>query len=258
MVTVDFDRLDLQLGARILDVGCGSGRHAAAAYRLPKAQVVGVDVDRANLAAARERLQLHDRLNAHGGGRWDLCAADGLRLPFADACFDLVVCAEVLEHVRADGRALSEITRVLRPGGDLAVSVPRGGPERLCWALSVDYAGVEGGHVRIYRKADFIARLRAAGLTPRASHYAHSLHTPYWWLKCLVGPRRTDARLVNLYHRFLVWDLLKKPRLTRVIERILNPILGKSLVVYARKTGEAQPAKKFAAGSRSHRHQPSK
>jgi ubiquinone/menaquinone biosynthesis C-methylase UbiE len=197
--------------------------------------VVGVDVARADLAAARERLQLHDRLQATGGGRWDLCAADGLRLPFADASFDAVVCAEVLEHVRADRRVLSEIARVLRPGGDLAVSVPRGGPERLCWALSADYAGAGGGHVRIYRKADLIARLHAAGLTPRAIHYAHSLHTPYWWLKCLLGPRRTDARLVNCYHRFLVWDLLKKPRLTRVIERILNPILGKSLVVYCKK-----------------------
>jgi SAM-dependent methyltransferase len=236
MVTVDFDRLDLQPGARVLDVGCGSGRHTAAACRLPKARVVGVDVDRADLAAARERLQLHDRLNAHGGGRWDLCAADGLRLPFADACFDLVVCAEVLEHVRSDGRALSEIARVLRPEGYLVVSVPRHGPERLCWALSADYAAAEGGHVRIYRRPELLARLRAAGFAPGSIHFAHSLHTPYWWLKCLVGPRRTDARLVNVYHRFLVWDLLKKPRLTRVIERILNPILGKSLVVYARKT----------------------
>ncbi len=235
MVTVDFDRLDLAPGARVLDVGCGSGRHTAAAYRLPGARVVGVDVARADLAAARERLELHDRLNAHGTGRWDLCAADGLRLPFADGRFDLVVCAEVLEHVRIDGCVLAEIARVLRPGGDLAVSVPRHGPERLCWALSADYAATEGGHVRIYRKPALLAQLRRAGLKPRALHYAHSLHTPYWWLKCLVGPRRTDVRVVNLYHRFLVWDLLKKPRLTRAIERMLNPILGKSLVVYARK-----------------------
>jgi hypothetical protein len=101
--------------------------------------------------------------------------------------------------------------------------------------LSADYTHPEGGHVRIYRKASLLGLLRGAGLQPRAAHYAHSLHTPYWWLKCLVGPRRTDARLVNLYHRFLVWDLMKKPRLTRALERILNPILGKSLVVYARK-----------------------
>jgi SAM-dependent methyltransferase len=235
MVTVDFGRLELASGARVLDIGCGSGRHTAAAYRLPRARVVGADVACKDLAAARERLQLHDRLGAHGGGTWHLCAADGLRLPFADGCFDLVVCAEVLEHVHAHGGVLIEMARVLRPEGDLVVSVPRHGPERLCWALSADYAAVEGGHVRIYRKAELLARLAGAGLKPRAAHYAHSLHTPYWWLKCLAGPRRTDVPLVSLYQRFLVWDLMKKPRLTRVIEHILNPILGKSLVVYARK-----------------------
>jgi SAM-dependent methyltransferase len=235
MVTVDFGRIDLKPGARVLDVGCGSGRHTAAAYGLPGARVVGVDVAAEDLKAARERLRLHDRLNAHGGGRWHLCAADALLLPFGDGRFDLVICAEVLEHVPADVRVLAEIGRVLRPGGELALSVPRHGPERLCWALSADYAAVEGGHVRIYRKRDLIALLRRAGLAPHAFHWAHSLHTPYWWLKCLVGPRRTDARLVNLYHRFLIWDLMKKPRLTRTLERLLNPIMGKSLVVYARK-----------------------
>jgi hypothetical protein len=116
------------------------------------------------------------------------------------------------------------------------VSVPRYGPERLCWALSADYAAVEGGHVRIYRKRDLIALLRRAGLAPLTFHYAHSLHTPFWWLKCLAGPRREDSLPVNLYHRFLVWDLMEKPRLTRALERLLNPLLGKSLVVYARKS----------------------
>ena len=235
MVTFDFGRLDLDPGSRILDVGCGSGRHTAAAYRFPGAVVVGVDLAWADLAATRQRLQLHDRLNEHGGGRWALCAADGLHLPFADGRFDLVICAEVLEHIPAHADAIAEITRVLRPGGDLVVSVPRYGPERLCWALSAEYAAADGGHVRIYRKQKLVALLRRAGLKVRSAHHAHSLHTPYWWLKCLVGPPHENSRLVNLYQRFLTWDLLKKPRLTQFLERLLNPILGKSLVVYSKK-----------------------
>jgi SAM-dependent methyltransferase len=236
MLTVDFDRLDAACGCRVLDVGCGSGRHAAAALQLPGAVVVGVDVADSELAAARKRLTLHQRLGDHGGGRWALCAADGLHLPFADGRFDLVICAEVLEHVPAHERAVAEITRVLRPGGELVVSVPRRGPERLCWALSDQYAPAEGGHIRIYRKADLIALLEQTGLWVWSVHHAHSLHTPYWWLKCLVGLTAEDSPLVSLYHRFLTWDMMAKPRLTRLLERLLNPLLGKSLVVYCRKS----------------------
>jgi SAM-dependent methyltransferase len=242
MVTFDFGRLDLDPGSRILDVGCGSGRHTAAAYRFPGAVVVGVDLAWADLAATRQRLQLHDRLNDHGGGRWALCAADGLHLPFADGGFDLVICAEVLEHIPAHANAIAEITRVLRPGGDLVVSVPRYGPERLCWALSAEYAAADVGHVRIYRKQRLVALLRGAGLKVRSTHHAHSLHTPYWWLKCLVGTRRENSRLVNRYHGFLTWNLLKKPPLMQFLERLLNPILGKSLVVYCKKPTQRQRA----------------
>jgi ubiquinone/menaquinone biosynthesis C-methylase UbiE len=235
MLTVDFDRLDPEAGCRVLDVGCGSGRHTAAAYRLPGAVVVGVDAAECELAAARKRLSLHQCLGEHGGGRWALCAADGLHLPFADGRFDLVICSEVLEHVPHHGRTVAEISRVLRPGGDLVVSVPRRGPELLCWALSDQYATAEGGHIRIYRKAALIGLLEQVGLRIRSVHHAHSLHTPYWWLKCLVGVTRENSPLVRLYHRFLTWDMMAKPRLTQFLEQLLNPILGKSLVVYCRK-----------------------
>ena len=78
-------------------------------------------------------------------------------------------------------------------------------------------------------------RLRRAGLRPVASHHAHALHSPYWWLRCWVGPRRDDHPAVRAYHRLLVWDIMRAPRLTRVTERVLNPLLGKSLVVYLEK-----------------------
>jgi 2-polyprenyl-3-methyl-5-hydroxy-6-metoxy-1,4-benzoquinol methylase len=104
VVTVDFDRLDLTPGIRVLDIGCGSGRHASAAYRLPRARVVGVDLAFPELVAAKGRLELHDRLGEHGGGQWGVCQADGLHLPFGAGRFDLVVCSEVLEHVPDPGR----------------------------------------------------------------------------------------------------------------------------------------------------------
>jgi SAM-dependent methyltransferase len=235
MITVDFRRLNIRPGARILDVGCGSGRHTAAAYALPKTIAVGVDLCRTDLCAACRRLAFHDQVDAGGGGAWAFAAADSRRLPFADGAFDLVVCAEVLEHIIDHRRAVAELVRVLRPGGDLVVSVPRAWPERICWRLAPDYSHANGGHVRIYRHRELLTLLEEAGLVFRTRRYAHALHAPYWWLKCLVGPQRTDCAMVNLYHRMLVWDMMRKPAVTRWGERLLNPLLGKSLVVYLRK-----------------------
>ncbi len=145
----------------------------------------------------------------------------------------------MLEHVADDGAVIAELTRVLRPGGTLAVTVPRWFPERVCWALSADYhaPAVPGGHVRIYRASQLAARLRVGGLRVRASHSAHALHSPYWWLRCAVGVGRDDAWAVQQYHRLLVWDITTGSRPVRLLERALNPVIGKSLVVYAEKPG---------------------
>ena len=73
-------------------------------------------------------------------------------LPVPDASVDRVMASEVLEHIPDDVTAMAEIARVLKPGGRVAVTVPRYGPERICWALSDEYHANEGGHVRIYRR----------------------------------------------------------------------------------------------------------
>ena len=163
-------------------------------------------------------------------------------LPFADGSFDGIVAAEVLEHLPQDERAMSELFRVLRPGGLIAVTVPRWGPELVCWALSSAYHEVEGGHVRIYRGSELQRRLSAAGLVPVDRHHTHGLHAPYWWLKCAVGVDDADHGLVKAYHRLLVWDMMRKPRLTRVLDKALDPLVGKSLVIYLRKPEPARAA----------------
>ena len=235
MITVDFRRLDLQAGHKILDIGCGTGRHTCAAYAFQKVMAVGADVDMADIREARRRLRLHDQLGEHGGGLWSVAGADINNLPFKDRAFDLVICSEVLEHLANETQAVREIIRVLKPGKNLVVSVPRYGPEALCWLLSKEYHTASNGHVRIYRSRQITALVENAGVQIWSSHFAHSLHTPYWWLKCLVGPSRQDSVPVNLYHRFLTWDMMQKPLFTRWLDKLLNPLLGKSVVLYFKK-----------------------
>jgi len=244
VLTVRFDELGVQPGDLLLDMGCGAGRHAFEAFRLG-ARVVAFDYSAAELkdvgglfAAMRDA----GEAGTAAGAMAATCNGDALRLPFADATFDHIIASEVLEHVSDDQVALHELFRVLKPGGTLAATVPSWLPEKVCWALSEEYHApfVEGGHVRIYSKATLRARMRAAGLEPGRDHRAHALHSPYWWLKCAVGPANDDHPLVRAYHQVLVWDIAQTQPMgtvTRLTERVLNPVLGKSLVIYASKPG---------------------
>jgi SAM-dependent methyltransferase len=237
LLTVDYDLLDLRPGMTVLDLGCGEGRHAFEAHRRG-AHVVAVDWGVSEVETTKRWLGAiagSDEAGMSGDGtaaRYEVVRGDLLHLPFPDASVDRVIASEVLEHIPDDARAMAEIVRVLRPGGRVAVTVPRYWPERLCWALSDAYHANEGGHVRIYRNDVLRARLRAAGLVPGRGHHAHALHAPFWWLKCAVGVDR-DAAAVRAYHRLLVWDLTERPWLTRTAERLLDPLFGKSQVVYA-------------------------
>ncbi len=248
MITVDLNKLNIKPGYRILDIGCGSGRHVGAVHAFKNVLSVGADLCFNDLTQARERLLYHDELGEHGGGAWGLSVADILKLPFPDDAFDLVICSEVLEHIPEHEKAAVEIARVLKPGKNLAVSVPRYFPEKVCWALSDEYFNANQGHVRIYRKKDIVELVERQGLSLWGAGFAHSLHSPYWWLKCLVGPSRKDSPAVNLYHRFLTWDIMKKPSLTRFLDHLLNPVLGKSLVLYFTKPGGKEA---FQQGNRS-------
>jgi SAM-dependent methyltransferase len=237
VLTVDYDRLRLRPGHLVLDMGAGAGRHAFEAFRRG-ARVVALDYGFDELPEVRGLFGAM-REAGEDGGRDDVlgCAVngDGTRLPFPDATFDRIICSEVLEHIPDDEAALRELRRVLKPDGMLAATVPTWMPEKVCWALSDEYHApfVPGGHVRIFTQPELRRKMRGAGLEPGDSHHAHALHSPYWWLKCAVGPTNDSNPLVKAYHQLLVWDIAKAPKLTRWTEKALNPVLGKSLVVYA-------------------------
>jgi 2-polyprenyl-3-methyl-5-hydroxy-6-metoxy-1,4-benzoquinol methylase len=238
MLTVDYRKLDLKPGTWVLDAGCGGGRHLSEAFRRQGVHVVGIDMNRADVIKTNNTLRAMRYEGEDGGGITCVAISDITRLPFADESFDCVICSEVLEHIPAHEQAMREIIRVLKPGHSLVVSVPRYLPERICWALSQAYHSEQGGHVRIYKKRTLISMLEKSGTTLISTGLAHSLHSPYWWLKCLVGHKNDNALPVKLYHRFLVWDIMRKPWLTRTLDRILNPFIAKSIVLYLRKGEE--------------------
>ncbi|WP_192764291.1 class I SAM-dependent methyltransferase [Actinomadura algeriensis] len=250
MLTVDFQRFRVAPGDRILDMGCGAGRHAFELYRRG-AHVVAFDQDADELAGVEK---MFGAMRLAGEVSDDAAAetvqGDALELPFPDDHFDAIVASEVLEHIPDDMRAMRELLRVLRPGGRLAATVPSWLPERVCWALSEDYHTAPGGHVRIYTRAELEAKLKATGFTVGGHHHAHGLHAPYWWIKCAVGVDNDGNPLAKAYHQLLVWDIMKRPLATRVAEAVLNPVIGKSVVVYCNKpvkTGTSEtPAEETA------------
>ena len=236
MLTVDFAKLPIKPGDLVLDLGCGAGRHAFEVYRRG-ARVIAADLDHKELPPVAGLFHaMRSEGEAAPPAQATALAADATGLPFPDDAFDAVIAAEILEHIPDDAAALAEIARVLRPGGIAAVTVPAWLPERICWALSREYHEVPGGHVRIFTRAELSAKLVAAGLTPAEAHHAHGLHSPYWWLKCAVGVHDDQHPAVRAYHRLLVWDIMRGPALTRRTEAALNPLIGKSLVIYATKS----------------------
>ena len=233
MLTVNFHWFSLMSGQNCLDVGCGEGRHALAAYLRPNINVIGLDLSATDLSTAKSRIS--DMKEFDPKGSITFIRGNATNIPFPDASFDRVICSEVLEHIPNYISVIEELNRVLKPGGNLCVSVPRAWPEWLCWKLSSTYQSTPGGHIRIFNRTHLRREITRYGLTCYHEHGAHALHVPYWWLRCLFWNTANKNPLVVAYHRLLMWDLTKKPALTQWIDKLLNPWMGKSIVLYFNK-----------------------
>lgn len=114
------DTLDIETTKKkVLDVGCGPGNHLVALSAGKPKLLVGVDIDERFLRTGRSKI---DELITPSSTFPSLLCASLPCLPFADATFDLVTCFLVMPHVPDDKIALSELARVLKPGGMLAIS----------------------------------------------------------------------------------------------------------------------------------------
>ena len=234
MQTVDFKYFKLEKGDVVLDLGCGEGRHVITAYLEADVTSIGVDLSLDDLKTTAEKFKpFADKDNSDKS--LHLTCASALQLPFADNSFDKVICSEVLEHIPDYEGALKEIQRILKPGGLFCASVPRFWPEWICWYYSDEYHENEGGHLRIFLETQLRRKIESEGFTAYHKHWAHALHSPYWWAQCRDWANKDDNRFVKAYHKLLVWDMMDKPKVTRITEKMLNPIMGKSVVMYFKK-----------------------
>lgn len=234
MLTINYSILNIQDGDAVLDVGCGEGRHSIKAYQSARCTVYALDIEQKNAIRTKFFLNLMDE-ESNNRSRWLSLRANALAMPFPDKSFDKVICSEVLEHIPDDQAVINEFKRILKDDGILAVSVPSYFSESIYWSITRKYHNQPGGHIRKYRLSQLLSILQKSGFSVFNIHREHSLHVPYWFLRCLFGINREKAFIPSLYHRFLVWDIETGTKPLRQLEKILNPVFGKSVVLYAQK-----------------------
>ena len=233
MNTIRYKNLNLGDDQFLLDMGCGEGRHSIGGFIESSANVIGLDLCLEDVQTAKTRLNDFDVGDLSTSCNFGVANINDI--PFKESSLDAVICSEVLEHVDSPEQSVKELIRVLKPGGIMALSVPRYLPELICWKLSKEYSQMPGGHIRIFRHNELKKLGKDFGLEYLSFHWAHGLHSPYWWLQCLLWNTKDQSLIIKQYHKLLVWDLMQRPIFTRILEMILQPLIGKSLVMYFKK-----------------------
>ena len=233
MLTFNLTKYSLNESGTMLDVGCGEGRHIFGIMQnYPEMKCIGLDMDDDSLLKAEEGYEFFESISNAGA---EFLKGSAYSLPFQNNSLDLVVCSEVLEHLHHYNDAVKEIHRVLKPGGKFYASVPASWPEKICWALSKDYQNQPGGHLRIFNQSKLISEISEVGFTFLSSDRFHSIHAPYWWIRCFFWNTQDSNIIVKLYKKILERHILKKPFLLDFIDKILNPFMGKSFSMYFEK-----------------------
>jgi 2-polyprenyl-3-methyl-5-hydroxy-6-metoxy-1,4-benzoquinol methylase len=161
---------------RILDVGCGTGlnaRHLAAMGHT----VVGTDVSSVAI----------DRFKQNGFDGYVCDMEKGAGLPLPDASFDLVFASEVIEHISDTATFLTELHRLVRPGGLLILSTPNSAfwPYRLLGLAGRTPSEVQHpGHVRFFSRRSLARAIEAAGFAVESVSARH--------IYCVLGAALGD------------------------------------------------------------------
>lgn len=202
--------------ARILDVGCGTGRNLLELQRL--GQSVGIDIEQRPLAYTRSR------------GLNDLVQASADRLPFHDETFEIVTMLDLLEHLDDDVAGASEVYRVLKPGGVAVIFVPA---YRWLWGPQDDVSH----HRRRYTPFALRRTLQAAGFDIVRLSHANLLLLPLVLAgRAVLRASRRHVDTENGLHPSWSNNLLRSIfRAELYLLRAINLPLGVSLLCIVRK-----------------------
>lgn len=232
MLTVNFDRLDIKKNNIVLDAGCGFGRHSME-FVSRGASVFSMDLDMESLRKTRYSLALLKEKRAKQKNGFFVHSGDALNLPFRDETFDRIICSEVMEHVDDDFKACSELSRVMKKHGRIAITVPTYFSEAIYDLLTYEYFSSPGGHVRKYFPGRLVKIMRQNGLEIYSIGFKHSFHTIWWMIRCIVGLHLDKHPVTKSYHKFLHLGLQSK--FMRKTESLFDYFFPKSLILYAWK-----------------------
>ena len=204
----------------VLDIGCGDGHFASIAYETLPIDV-GIDVMARDLPEAAQRRDVYR----------EVMFASGTQLPFASESFNTVISNCVIEHIPDNAAVLREISRVLRPGGVFATTLPSEHyPEYLLGATAFRKVGLRGAskaygdffnrisyHYHVYTPQEWRRRLEAVGLQVEEQTYYFSpaAHRRFDLSHYLGVPNLISKRLLG---RWMLFDGQR-----RLFERWLRP-----------------------------------
>jgi ubiquinone/menaquinone biosynthesis C-methylase UbiE len=221
-------------GQRVVDVGCGNGDYINFCATLG-ADVVFIDTKEDKIRALEERI----KKSAKGSMKGIVSTCDPI--PLDNEYADLVICTEVLEHVRDPEAFLREMVRIGRRDATYVITVPDARSELLIKNLAPPAYFSEPNHIHIFSAQEFEVLAKKCGLEVIRHDFISafwSLFNLFKWATCVPGESLVENAHPTTYYWTLAWDAMLKHPNGRKVQEALNRSLPRCQVLVARRKGE--------------------